>query len=299
MDMDDKPTIIETWILASRPKTLPAAASPVLVGSAIAFYFNGFQFYPAMAALLAALLLQIGANLSNDLFDYYRGADEGERLGPTRVTQAGLLTPKQVAIGTSVVFLLAAMIGVYLVWVAGWVILVIGLTSIIAALAYTGGPFPFGYHGLGEFFVFIFFGIVAVCGTFFVQTRMMDGLVFWSSFPMGFLITAILIVNNLRDIDTDRKAGKKTMAVRFGSNFSKIEFLSCLIAAWIVPLVLWLTQLLPMWILFAWVSIPFARPIIHQVFQWTGKPLNKTLAGTGRFTLIYALLFSLGVLLSK
>ena len=289
---------LEVWILASRPKTLPAAASPVLVGSALAFYVGKFQLFPAIAALLAALLLQVGANLANDLFDFHKGADAGERLGPTRVTQAGLLSPKHVERGMWVIFGLAALLGVYLIWVAGLPVVLIGLASILAALAYTGGPFPFGYYGLGDLFVFIFFGLAAVCGTFYVQTGFLNWLVVWSSIPMGFLITAILVVNNLRDIHSDRLAGKKTLAVRLGAKGARWEFLFCLIAAWSLPLGLWLTGLLSAWIMISWGTIVVAIPLVQQVWNWTGRPLNKTLAGTGRLTLVYAILFSIGVLLS-
>ena len=214
----------QRWLIASRPKTLPAATVPVIVGTAAAFKDNVFQFGPALAALLGALLIQIGANFANDVFDYKKGADTAERLGPTRVTQAGMLSPGQVYAGMVVVFGLATLIGVYLVLVAGWAVILIGVFSILAALAYTGGPFPLGYNGLGDIFVFIFFGLVAVCGTYFVQAGTLGALAWWGALPVGFLATAILVVNNLRDVKTDRIAGKKTLAVRFGESGARAEY---------------------------------------------------------------------------
>ncbi len=215
----------QVWVLAARPKTLPAAAAPVLVGSAAALVGGGFHLGVFCAALLAALLLQVGANLANDVFDFHKGADAHQRLGPTRVTQAGLLLPEQVYRGMWLVFGVASLLGLYLIWMAGWPILVIGVASILAAIAYTGGPFPFGYYGLGEFFVFLFFGLAAVCGTYYAHLHSLDILAIVSSLPMGFLITAILVVNNLRDIETDRLAGKRTLAVRLKVPGTRVEFL--------------------------------------------------------------------------
>jgi 1,4-dihydroxy-2-naphthoate polyprenyltransferase len=189
-------TPLQIWILAARPKTLPAAAAPVIVGSSLAFRDGLFNPLPALAALLAALLLQIGANLANDLFDYYRGADTSKRLGPLRVTSAGLLAPEQVRGGMLLTFFLAALLGIYLTAVAGWVVVLIGLAAIAAAVAYTGGPFPFGYYGLGDLFVFIFFGLAAVGGTYYVQAGSLTAAAVWSAAPMGLLITALLVVNN-------------------------------------------------------------------------------------------------------
>ena len=206
----------QAWILAMRPKTLPAAAAPVVVGAALAFADGRFDLLPALAAALGALLLQILSNFANDYSDYFRGADTTERIGPVRVTSSGLISPSQLRLGMIVVIALAVLVGLYLVWVGGWPILVAGVAAILAALAYTGGPFPFGYHGLGELFVFLFFGIVAVCGTYFVQAHNVTWGVLVAAVPVGLLVTAILVVNNYRDIDTDRRAGKRTLAVRLG-----------------------------------------------------------------------------------
>lgn len=289
----------QVWLLAARPRTLPAAASPVVVGTALAFAAGGFQAGPALAALLAALLLQIGANLANDVFDFHRGADATNRLGPLRVTQAGLLRPDQVYRGMLVVFGLAALLGVYLFLVAGWPVILIGAACILAALAYTGGPFPFGYYGLGDLFVFIFFGPVATVGTYYVQTQALSLLAVWASLPMGFLITAILVVNNLRDIENDRQVGKRTLAVRLGVKGTQIEYMLCLAGAYLTPLALWLSRQGPGWMLLSWLSLPVA-------YRWTaalrgeqGRALNRALGGTGQLTLLYAVLFAAGVVIER
>jgi 1,4-dihydroxy-2-naphthoate polyprenyltransferase len=291
-------TLSQIWLLAARPKTLPAAAATAITGSAAAFYNNKFQPGPALACLLGALLLQIGANLANDVFDYYRGADAQERLGPLRVTTAGLLQPGQVLAGMWVVFGLAALLGAYLALAAGWPVLLVGLACILAALAYTGGPFPFGYYGLGDLVVFIFFGPVAVCGTYFVQARQLSGLAVICSLPMGFLITAILVVNNLRDIATDRAAGKQTLAVRLGANGARWEYALCLILAYLAPLIFILLGRLPTWSGLYWLSLPWALQLLRDIWRDEGRQLNKALAGTGRLTLIYGVLFSLGLVLA-
>jgi 1,4-dihydroxy-2-naphthoate octaprenyltransferase len=291
-------TPLQIWLLAARPKTLPAAAATAITGSAAAFYNGKFQPDPALACLLGALLLQIGANLANDVFDYYRGADALERLGPLRVTTAGLLRPGQVLAGMWLVFGLAALLGVYLALVSGWPVLLVGLACILAAVAYTGGPFPFGYYGLGDLVVFIFFGPVAVCGTYFVQARQVTGLALICSLPVGFLITAILVVNNLRDIATDRAAGKQTLAVRLGARGARWEYTVCLAAAYLTPLIFMLPGRLPLWSGLYWLSLPWAQRLVRDVWRDEGRSLNKALAGTGRLTLIYGILFSLGLVLA-
>ena len=291
------PSRLQVWLLAARPKTLPAAAAPVIVGTAVAFFEGKFQPGPALAALLGALLLQIGANLANDVFDYKKGADTHQRTGPLRVTQAGLLTPAQVQTGMWVVFGAAALLGIYLIWSAGWVVLAMGVASILAALAYTGGPFPFGYYGLGDLFVFIFFGLVATCGSYFVQAESVSRLAVWAAIPMGLLITGILVVNNLRDIETDKAAGKRTLAVRLGAKNTQIEYLLCLVISYLIPLLLWLSGLTPARVLFSWLSLPLAVSLFKAVRVEKGAALNKVLAGTGRLALLYGLLFSIGLLL--
>jgi len=292
-------TPLQIWILAARPKTLPAAAATAITGSAAALWAGKFQIGPALACLLGALLLQVGANLANDVFDYYRGADAHGRLGPLRVTQSGLLKPGQVIAGMWLTFGLAAMIGIYLFLQAGWPVLLIGLASIIAAIAYTGGPFPFGYYGLGDLVVFFFFGPVAVCGTYFVQAKSVDAIAVWAALPMGFLITAILVVNNLRDIHSDRAAGKRTLAVRLGQRGARIEYSLCLAAAYLAPALMAAVAAGPAWGMLAWLSIPFAIQQNHLIWELEGRPLNQALAGTGQLTLVYGILFALGLVISS
>jgi 1,4-dihydroxy-2-naphthoate octaprenyltransferase len=292
-------TTVQKWTLAARPKTLPAAASTAIVGSAAAFWAGKFQLLPALACLFGALLLQIGANLANDVYDYFRGADTHERLGPVRVTQSGLLTPGQVLAGMWITFGLAALLGIYLFYVAGWPVLIIGAASILAAVAYSGGPLPFGYFGLGDLMVFLFFGPVAVIGTFFVQAKSIDPIAIWSSIPMGFLITGILVVNNLRDIQTDAATGKQTMAVRLGKQGARREFTACVVAAYLVTPLMIAFGSAPIWTLLVFLSSLQAAALNRLVWRLEGRPLNQALAGAGRLTLVYGLLFSLGLLLSR
>ncbi len=286
----------QIWLLAARPKTLPAAAAPVVVGTAVAVSEGLFRPGAALAALLGALLLQVGANFANDLFDHQKGADTAGRLGPLRVTQAGLLTPRRVMLGMVVIFALAALVGVYLVAVGGWPILVVGVLSIISAIAYTGGPFPLGYHGLGDLFVFLFFGLAAVCGTYYVQAGAVSPAAWWSAAPVGLLATTILVVNNLRDIESDRTVGKRTLAVRLGERGARVEYLLLLGLAYLAPLLMWVLDVTGPWVLLAWLSLPLARPQVSMVLCQRGRILNKALAGTARLELAYSFLFSLGLI---
>jgi 1,4-dihydroxy-2-naphthoate octaprenyltransferase len=293
---NERPGPVRVWLLAARLKTLPAAAAPVVVGMAVAVSEDVFRLGPALAALLGALLIQIGTNFANDLFDFKMGADSAGRLGPLRVTQAGLLTPGQVMAGTWVTFGLTALVGVYLVIVGGWPILIVGLLSVASGIAYTGGPFPLGYHGLGDLFVFLFFGFAAVCGTYYVQAGAVSTLALWAAFPMGALATAILVVNNLRDIHSDRAAGKMTLAVRLGGGGARVEYLLLLAGAYLSPLLMWLAGVAAPWVLVAWVSLPVAVPTVRLVLRENGRVLNQALAGTARLELVYGLLLSLGLI---
>jgi 1,4-dihydroxy-2-naphthoate octaprenyltransferase len=290
-------TRFQIWVLAGRPKTLPAAAAPVIVGVGVALSQSVFEAGAAVAALLGALLIQVGTNLANDYFDFKKGADNENRLGPTRVTQAGLLSPEEVAAGMWIVFGLAGVAGLYLLYQAGWPVVLIGLASILAGIAYTGGPFPLGYHGLGDLFVFAFFGPVAVVGTYFVQARAVSPTAVWASLPMGFLATAILVVNNLRDIETDASAGKRTLAVRLGRNGTRVEFLLLCLLAYAVPPIMWLASLTPPTVLLSWLTLIMFIPLLRRVYRETGRPLNAALAETGRLELFFAILFSAGLLL--
>ena len=292
-----RPGSLGAWILASRPKTLSAAAVPVLVGTACAASRGPVKWGPAVASLLGALLLQIGANFANDVFDYEKGADTAERLGPTRAVQAGLLSARAMRVGMVVVFGLALGIGCYLTAVSGFVILLIGLASIASAIAYTGGPYPLGYNGLGDLFVFVFFGLVAVCGTAYVELGEVPMLALACSVPVGALATAILVVNNLRDRVTDATVGKRTLAVRFGRDFALNQYRAILIVSYLTPILLVLTRAAHPAALLPLLSLPLALKTERGVRTSEGRALNPLLAGTAKLLMIFGILFSLGLAL--
>jgi 1,4-dihydroxy-2-naphthoate octaprenyltransferase len=269
----------------------------VLVGTALAAADGRFAAGPALACLVAALLLQIGSNIANDYFDHLKGADTPDRIGPLRVTAGGLLSPAEVRGGMVAVFGLAAAIGVYLIAVGGWPIFVVGVAAILAAVAYTGGPKPFGYMGLGDVAVFIFFGPVAVVGSYYVQTLTLTPTAIIASLPVAALITAILVVNNLRDMDTDRRAGKITLAVRFGRDGARLEYAALLFASYLALALLWLSGGSP-WLLLPFATLPLALRLLDVVRTATDGPtLNHALAGTARLSLLFALALALGSLL--
>ncbi len=285
------------WLLAVRPATLTAALAPVLVGSAVAARAGGFRLGPAVAALAGALLLQIGANLANDVDDFERGADTGARRGPTRVTQGGLLTARQVRTAEWLAFGFAALVGCYLIAVAGWPIAVLGAAAIVAAWAYTGGPWPLGYHGLGDICVFLFFGIAAVAGTTYVQTGALERLALLAALPIGALITAILVVNNTRDVETDRQAGKHTLAVRLGTAAARLQYALLLGGAYAVPLLLWTRGVASAWVLLPLLTLPLAaRRIADMARADDGAAFNALLGGTARLQLLFGALFAAGLL---
>ncbi len=286
---------LSIWIEASRPKTLPAAAAPVIMGSAMAFHDGGFHLPAALAALLGALLIQIGTNYANDYFDFKKGADNHERLGPRRATQTGLIAPAVMKRAFILTFTLAFIIGLYLIFRGGWPILLIGLLSILFGILYTGGPYPLGYNGLGDIFVLVFFGPVAVGGSYYVQTLDMTAVVLVAGLAPGFISMAILTVNNLRDIKTDRLAGKRTLAVRFGVAFARFEYIASMLAACLVPLILiYMTHENYLSILTLLVLFP-AVPGIRMVLDGSaGAPLNKVLANTGKILFLYSLIFAIG-----
>ncbi len=287
------------WLMACRPATLSAAAVPVLVGSACACRAGGFRLGPALAALLGAFLIQIGTNLANDVFDFEKGADTADRLGPTRVTQAGLLLPGQVRAGMIAAFALAVLCGVYLTWVAGIAVVIIGVASILSGIAYTGGPYPLGYHGLGEVFVMLFFGFVAVCGTALVQVGAVPALAVVAALPVGALATAILVVNNLRDRDTDARVGKRTLAVRLGRPGAMLEYELLLLVSYAVPAILWLMGRGPSWMLLPLLTLPMALKLWRTTSRSEGRALNPALGGTARLLLLHGVLFAAGIALSK
>ena len=282
------------WILAIRPKTLPAAIAPVMIGTAMAWGDGVAHFPSACAALFAALCIQIGTNLANDYCDFKKGADTSARLGPVRVTQAGLVSPRAMVAAAVFVFCLAALASVFLVLRAGNAIAIIGIASILSGIFYTAGPRPLAYMGLGELFVLVFFGPVAVGGTYFVQAQEIDWAVVAAGLGPGFLSCAILAVNNLRDVEGDAKAGKMTLAVRFGKIFAAREYLFCILAAALTPLVVFLITADHELIAAASLTGFMAIPAVGAVFTTQGPLLNKVLAQTGLLLLAYSVLFSAG-----
>lgn len=286
----------QVWWLAIRPKTLPAAASGVIAGTALAVHDDLFKLGPALAALMVGLLLQISSNLANDVFDFERGTDTPERLGPLRVTQAGLLSPRQVKVGLAVVLGLAGLLGLYLAWQAGPLVLLVGLAAILSALAYTGGPLPFGYYGLGDLFVFLFFGLAAVAGTYFVQAEKVSPAAWWTSVPIGLLVVNILVVNNLRDIENDRKGNKRTLAVRLGVHGSRLQYTLLTVITYCLIPILVVGDIYPWTALLTWLSLPLAVRLLRAVWTVQGRPLNATLAGSGQLAFIFSVLFFAGML---
>jgi 1,4-dihydroxy-2-naphthoate octaprenyltransferase len=296
------------WLLAARPQTMPAAAAPVVVGTGLAVAEGVFAALPAAAAVLGAALIQVGTNFANDYFDAVHGADAERSEGFTRVTEAGLIPPRQVWRASLVTFALATLVGCYLVVVGGLPVLLVGLASIASGLAYTGGPYPLGYYGLGDLFVFVFFGLVAVAGTFYVQAAALapGALYGWvpagtlppvaviAGVPVGALATAILVVNNVRDVETDAAAGKRTLAVRVGVRWSRVQYASLLAVAYLVPVALWLTGRDPT-VLAPLLTLPYAGLVARTVLTSRGAPLNGALEGTGRLLAGFAVLFAAGV----
>lgn len=294
--MNPRPSTAKVWLLATRPATLTAALAPVLVGAAAAAHAVGVARVNRLAVVAAALgatFIQIGTNLANDVFDYEKGADTAERLGPTRVTQAGLLTPGQVRAGMVASFLLATLAGVYLVATAGWPIVAIGLASIASGVAYTGGPYPLGYNGLGDVFVFVFFGLVAVGGTAFVATGSVPWTAWAAAVPVGALATAVLVVNNVRDHETDVKAGKRTLVVRFGRAFGVVEYAALWAVALAVPVALAVSLRSPAMLL-PLLTLPGAMRLTKAVSGTQGRALNPLLGATARMLLAHSVLAAAG-----
>jgi len=267
----------------------------VLVGSGAAWAEGAFALGPAIAALIGACLLQIGANFANDVFDFERGADNAERLGPQRATQQGWISAAQMKRAMWLAFAGATAVGLYLTWVAGWPVLALGLLSIAAAYLYTGGPKPYGYLGLGDLSVFLFFGPGAVAGTYYVQALEVSPLALLASLPIGALATAILVVNNLRDIETDARANKRTLAVRIGDKPTRTYYLVLLAVAYAVPVVLLWRGLADAWVLLPWLSLPLAVRLAGRMRHVGGLALNGCLVRTARLEVVFGLLFALGL----
>ncbi|MFK7989487.1 MAG: 1,4-dihydroxy-2-naphthoate polyprenyltransferase [Sandaracinaceae bacterium] len=289
---------MKKWILASRPPTLAAAVVPVAVGTACASAVGEVRWLSALAALWGAIFIQVGTNFANDVYDADKGADGPDRLGPTRAVSAGLIERDTMARAMGIAFLLATLAGVYLTYAAGWPILVLGVVSILSGIAYTGGPYPLGYNGLGDLFVMGFFGFVAVGGTTYVSLGEVPMLAWAASVPVGALTTAILVVNNVRDRHTDIRVGKRTLAVRFGRRFATLEYASLVISAYVVPIALFAAGLSGAWVLLPLLTVPFGGWLIVQVATLEGRPLNRILALTAMLLMGHGALFTLGLSLT-
>jgi 1,4-dihydroxy-2-naphthoate polyprenyltransferase len=308
--MDDRTTTADVaparlpqlavWCSAARLRTLPASVAPVLIGVVLA-YSDGLGHAPAaIAALFGAVLIQIGTNYANDYFDFVKGADTAERQGPRRAVQSGLVSPEAMRRATILVFGLAVLVGLYLAWRGGWPIVVVGVASIACGVLYTGGPFPLGYRGLGDVFVLLFFGPVAVAGTYWVQALELGWLPILAGLGPGLISTAILAVNNLRDRQTDAKAGKRTLAVRLGARFTRIEYTACIVVACLLPVGFLAAGIAGTTILLPLAALVVAIPVNHTVWTETDGPtLNGALADTGRLLMLYAVLFCIGWVLSE
>ena len=289
---------LRIWAIAARPRTLPAAIAPVLVGTALAGSEDVFRPLAFAAAIVGSIFIQIGTNLSNDYSDARRGADTEERLGPVRVTAGGLVPPRKVLVATWLAFGIAVAAGAYLIALVGWELLLIGAASILAGVLYTGGPRPYGYEGLGEVFVFTFFGLVAVVGSYYVQTEEISGLAFALAVPVGLLSAAILMVNNIRDVDTDRRAGKRTLAVRLGRRRAIVLFEATLLSAFAWTAGVAIGQGEP-WLALPLLSLPLVPALRRTVATRTDGPaLNAALARTGMLLAVFSVLLSAGLLLS-
>jgi 1,4-dihydroxy-2-naphthoate polyprenyltransferase len=292
---------LHIWLMAARPRTLPAAVAPVLVGTALAATEGTFKPLTFAAAMLGALFIQVGTNLSNDYSDARRGADTEDRLGPVRVTAGGLVPPRQVLVATYVAFGMAVLAGAYLIATAGWELLLVGAASILAGVLYTGSPRPYGYEGLGEVFVFLFFGLVAVTGSYFAQVERVTWEAFVLAVPVGLLASAILVVNNVRDLETDRRAGKRTLAVRLGRPRARGLYAAMVYGAFVCAPLPWPlgSDELSAWLALPLLALPLAVPIVRTVRSRTDGPsLNGALARTGMLQLVFCALLSTGILAS-
>lgn len=291
------PSKTRIWIDAARPKTLAAAFVPVVIGSSLAYHDGSFHWLPSLIALVCAFLIQIGTNFANDYFDFIKGADTDDRIGFERATAQGFVTAHEMKMAMLLAMGLAFITGLYLVWHAGWVILALGIASLVFGVLYTGGPFPLGYNGLGDLFVFIFFGIVAVMGTYYVNALQWSASSFWASLAVGALSTNILVVNNLRDVEQDGPAGKNTLGVLFGEAALKWEYLVMLAIALFVPFYLYVKSGFSLTILLPYISLPFGAYLVITVWTEVKKSnLNKTLEQTAQFMTLFGILFGLGII---
>ncbi len=291
------PTGAGLWWEAARPRTLPLAAAPVLVGTALAIAAGEARWLPALAALVGVLLLQVAANFANDLFDAESGADGDDRIGPARAVHQGWISPDQMRQATLAALGAATGVGLYLVWVAGWPVVAIGAFGIAVAMAYTGGPYPLGYHGLGDLAVFVCFGLIAVAGTYYVQALHVPALAVLAGVPVGAVATAVLVVNNVRDIASDTRAGKRTLAVRFGRGAGVAEYAILLGVAHLVPVWLWWRGDVSVGVLASLLTLPVAFRLVRGMREPTDGPrMNARLAATAKLGLVHAALFAAGIL---
>lgn len=293
---ETRPSRFRIFLEASRPRTLPAAVAPVLVGSALAWQDGWFQLAPALLCLGFALLVQVGTNFANDYYDFIKGADTAVRVGPRRAVAAGLVAPATMKRAMVLTFAAAFALGLGLVqWGGPW-LLVVGVASILCGIAYTGGPFPLAYHGLGDVFVFLFFGLVAVAGTFFVQAGELTGAALLAGVPIGLLAANILVVNNYRDVETDAKAGKRTLVVRLGRRAARVQFAGAWLISLAVPAVFWRALGFSMGVLLPCILAPVAwRHLIRLRQSKSPSELIALLGDTGKLLALYALLFAIGL----
>lgn len=291
-------TYYRHWLSAARPKTLAAAIVPVLVGASLAWHDQLFRIDTTFIALFCAFTIQIGTNFANDYFDFVKGADTKDRLGFVRASASGLIKPKSMKIATIVTMLIAFIAGLYLVWIGGWIVLIIGLSSLLFGVLYTGGPYPLGYNGLGDLFVFIFFGFVAVMGTYYVNTLEWSVLSFWASIPVGALCVNILVVNNLRDIDQDRVANKRTLGVLFGEKALLTEYVTMLSISYLSLIAIYFMYSFSFWVFLPLLSLPEAYRLTQLVLNNRDKrTLNNTLGQTARLMFLFGILFSAGFII--
>lgn len=283
------------WLAGARPRTLPAAVAPVLVGTGVAVALDGFRPLPALLALLVALALQVGVNYANDFSDGRRGTD-ADRVGPMRLVGSGAASERAVLVAAVASFAVAGVAGLAMAALSSWWLVAVGAVSILAAWTYTGGPIPYGYRALGEVFVFVFFGLVATVGTTFGQTRTVEGLAFAAAVPVGLLITAILVVNNLRDVHGDAAVGKRTLAVLLGEQATRWFFAGLVVAAFAVVVLVGVAR---PWALLGLLAAPVAVPPVRTVLSGArGPALITALGGTGRATLVTGVVFAAGLALS-
>jgi 1,4-dihydroxy-2-naphthoate polyprenyltransferase len=290
-------TKFDAWILASRPRTLLAAVVPVIVGSSIAINDDVFKPIAAMIALICSILIQVGTNFVNDLFDFLHGKDTHQRKGPKRAVAAGWISPREMKIGIILSFGFSFLLGMYLVYLGGLTILLIGILSIAAGIAYTAGPFPLAYNGLGDIAAFLFFGLIGTVGTYYVQAGDISALSFWASIPVGALITNILVVNNYRDREEDKSNGKNTLAVLFGERFTRMQYVSFMFVSYTILFVVYFTYKNSFFVFLPLLSLPLSLRVIKMIFTLHGHELNKTLELTAKLSALYGVLFAIGILI--